>query len=310
MYKHFQDKNGEMALAFGSEDIIKAARNMHFLTKASLTECVLTQHFIANISASPRLADLTLRVEPDPSRWTEKNTAVRSLTWHVPVDWLSDPAKDSWNAAALVLDIAKTIFPEVVELDIMTIERNGHDDAGRAFPQAATENKQGVLLPRLQSFRYRGGVDAGEDGLILNFIRKDGVTLTSLTVSFGFALNEVWAMDYLQQIIEGAPRLKSLVIPRSQWEQEWPLHRQPVWSHQLSAASLADGFEFFDVWNIGCSLSPEIGQWLARWTSLKILKTGCSIHEYEEDTYDGSYFQPIFVPVRKLFKVMLTQETK
>jgi hypothetical protein len=107
-FNYPEDK--DKALGFDPDNAIQAARNMPFLTKAILRESALTPHIIDSVSAYTRPAQLTLRIEPHPQRWTKKSMTVRSLTWHVPVGWLGKPSKESWNTVVAVLDIASIFF--------------------------------------------------------------------------------------------------------------------------------------------------------------------------------------------------------
>jgi hypothetical protein len=115
-------------MAFGQENGDQAVRNIPFLTKATLTESGVTHHIIANITAYPRFTELNLRLGPESHQWGNKPTPLMTLNWEVPTDYSEDGGTiDSRNTAANVLDIAGTVFPEIVELNISNCTRRDSD---------------------------------------------------------------------------------------------------------------------------------------------------------------------------------------
>ncbi|KAE9375143.1 hypothetical protein N431DRAFT_480500 [Stipitochalara longipes BDJ] len=273
-------------MAFGQENGDQAARNISFLTKAALTETGLTHHIIANITAYTQLTELNLRLGPEIHQWGNKPTPVKTLRWVVPTDYSKDGGTiDSWNTAACVLDIVSTVFPEIVELDISNFTRTDSDAAPPSISQGVTDHSQTVSLPRLQSFRYQGGVHGMERELMLDFVQRNHGTLTSLAMALGFEALDQKMMDYVQQIATAASKLKSLTIPNKGRRQRWASHTLPIWSDPTpSLAKPTHGIEFFEMWDIGCSFSPAIGQFFSGWNSLRVLKIGAPLFEkYERD---------------------------
>lgn len=270
---------------------------MPYLTKAALPESGLTHHIIANISSYSQLVELNLRLGPEPRQWGNKHTSLKTLRWEFPTGYSDRGTIDSWNRANHVLNIAGTVFPEIVELDISTCERKDSDAAPYSLSQAS-ERMQNVLLPRLCSFRYQGGVHDKDREPMLHFIQRHHGSLISLETNFGFIALEQKLTDYVLQVITAAPKLKSLIIPTRE-RRRWQSHTLPVWSDSApSLASSIHGIEFFQMWNIGRSFSPDIGELFSGWNSLRVLKIGAPL--YEKDEHDGRPHFDDVAPVREL----------
>lgn len=292
-------------MVFDQENGGQAARNIPFLTKATLAESGLTHHIIANLTAYSQLTELNLRLAPESHQWGNKPMPLMMLKWEVPTDYSLDGGTiASWNEVVNVLNIASTVFPEIVELDISYCIRMGSDVAPDSLSQGRTEHRQDSLLPRLQTFRYLGDVHDMERELMLDFVRRNSNMLTSLAMAFGLKVLDQRMMEYILQVVTAAPKLKSLIIPDTGRGPRWQSHSLPVWSDQTPPhASPTYGIEFFEMWNIGCSFSPAIGQFFSGWNNLRILKIGAPL--YEEDIHDGRPHFDEVAPVRQLPNAIL-----
>ncbi|PQE26752.1 hypothetical protein CJF31_00011654 [Rutstroemia sp. NJR-2017a BVV2] len=271
---------GNEYLNLGEEQGGQVARNMPYLTKASLSECGLTRHIIANISSFSQLMELELRTTPESSQWDDKQTSLKKLSWKVPYYYSHDGSTTTtncWNTAVHAIKIVGTVFPQVTELDITNVGRSIYprEVAPPPLSEVGNEDMQNILLPQLCSFRYQGAVPGKDSESVLHFIRRHHSLLTSLAMSFGWRPLDQEMMRYMQQVIAAAPKLKSLTALQSYEENRWQSHKLPVWSDSTpSPASTKEGIEFFEMWNIGCPLSAEIGKLFSGWNSLRVLKIG------------------------------------
>ncbi|KAM3072501.1 Hairy/enhancer-of-split with YRPW motif protein 2 [Clarireedia jacksonii] len=304
-FRDYSTADRDEHLTFGQEQGDQAARNMPHLTRLTLSECGLARHIIANIPSYSQLVELNLRLGPEPSQWGHKHMLLERLKWEVPYDYADEDGGtiNSWNTAAHVLSIAGAVFPEIKELKIKNTYRKGFDAAPHPLPQEANEDMQNVSLPGLCDFRYVGGVHSGDRELMLRFLQRNSDSLKSLAMAFGFESFSRDMRDYLTQVISAAPKLKSLTIPGYE-RPRWQSHKLPVWSDSApSSANPVDGIEFFEMWNIGCPFSAEIGAFFSGWSRLRVLKIGVPL--YEEHDHDGRPHFDVVAPeilsfVRKL----------
>ncbi|ORY14444.1 hypothetical protein BCR34DRAFT_599214 [Clohesyomyces aquaticus] len=279
---------GSEFLSFGEVNGDQLARNLRNLRSATLVDCLLSRHIIANLATYTRLTNLKLRLSPNPQHWNIDSTSLKKLTWEVPCDiWIAteDGARDCWSSAVHVLEIANTVFPDLVELNIANFPRMASDADPHPFPPRTPSKTQEITLPRLKNFRYQGDVQENERDSILRFLQTIQGSLTTLSMKFGFdALNQN-QIEYLPHILSAAPKLKVLEIPsRYPREERWQSHVLPVWS-ESTRASPTNGIEYFQMWDIGCSFSLEHGRLFSGWDSLKVLKLGAPLFEHDE--HDG-----------------------
>ncbi|EPE34311.1 hypothetical protein GLAREA_10005 [Glarea lozoyensis ATCC 20868] len=262
-------------ITFGQEHGKKAAKNMAFLTKAVLPESGLTRHIVANITKYQQLRELSLRIRPDAREWGNEPTTVEKLQWTIAADYTKINAIDRWSTAASILDIAGTVFPQTVELEITTRYTTGFNPVPEPLAQVAIKSNEPVSLPRLRRFSYRGKVKDEDHESILRFIQRNQGTLSSLDMPFGFQKLNQPMIKFLRKIRDVAPKLTSFTIPERYREDRWRSHKLPVWSTSTYPhASPSNGIDIFQMWNIGCSFSHEIGRFFSDWTTLRVLKIG------------------------------------
>jgi hypothetical protein len=288
------------------EDIYKqVALNIQFLTKATLVRGALTHHMITKITTYSDLKELNLRVEPNPHHWNDKPTPVEKLTWKIPTDWVDYGTSDSWASASNVVLIAGVVFPELSELNISSVRRDDFDAAPRSVPHAEISPGTSVSLPKLRIFRYVGEVNSEERGGILDFVMTNKNTLTSLTTNFGFKELKQPMINFILEIVAAVPDLKSLTIPSKGRRQRWTSHKLPIWPAPtaFTPARQASGIELFEMWNVNCNFSQNIGQLFSGWTGLRVLKIGAPL--YEHDEHDGRPHFDEVAPVRPLLSVLL-----
>jgi hypothetical protein len=283
---------------FGQETGGQIARNIPFLTKAVLTDCGLTRHIMDNFSVYSQLTELDIDIGPKALQKIDKSTTLKTLKWNVLNDNSQDHDTDDFlNTAASVIEVAGTVFPDLVELDISNFGKRVA--ALHPLTDKAIEHKQSVMLPRLQSFHYKVTARHMDRETIVDFIRTNHKTLSLLEVAFCFDHMDQEVMDYLSQIVAAAPRLKSFTIPCNGRGERWQSHKFPVWSNLIHRLDYpAEGIEFFELWNIGCSFSASIGQLFSGWKNLRVLKIGAPL--YEIDEHDGRPHFDDIAPVSQL----------
>ncbi|PQE09578.1 hypothetical protein CJF32_00007055 [Rutstroemia sp. NJR-2017a WRK4] len=280
-FKYEDARLPDVHLNLGEENGGQIARNMPFLTKASLSQCGLTRHIIANISSFSQLTELELRITPESSQWGDKHTALKKLSWQVPCyhgqDAMTTTTTNCWNTAVHATKIAGAVFPQVTELDVTNVSKFvwPGTEAPPPLSEVGKEDMQNILLPQLCSFRYQGEVVGEDSESILHFIRRHHSLLTSLTLSFGWKPLDQKTMHYMQQVIAAVPKLKSLTALQRYEGNRWQSHKLPVWSDSApSPASTKKGIEIFEMWDIGCPLSAEVGKFFSGWNNLRVLKIG------------------------------------
>jgi hypothetical protein len=221
-----------------------------------------------NISVYSQLTELDIDIGPKALQKIDKSTTLKTLKWKVLKDNSQDHDTDDFlNTAASVIEVAGTVFPDLVELDISNFRKGVA--ASHPLADKAIEHKQSVLLPRLQRFHYKVTARHTDRETIVDFIRTNHKTLSSLEVGFCFDHMDQEMMDYLSQIAAAAPRLKSFTIPCNGRGERWQSHKLPVWSNLIHRLDYpAEGIEFFELWNIGCSFSTSIGQLFSGWKIL------------------------------------------
>jgi hypothetical protein len=282
-------------LTFDQEDGEQAARNMRHLSKATLVDCELTYHIIANIPAYSQLTQVALRLGAEPQRWVNiSTTTVEKLQWEVLYHFSDDK-----GTAASILHIVGAVFLEVRELDISNSPKENFDAPSSPVPRTAANTEQSVILQQLRSFSYSRRVSSDQERkLILLFLKNNNRTLVSLNITVGFADFSQGTMAYIQRVVAAVPNLKSLAIPTPKWK-TWTSHKLPIWSDFTSqSGSELLGVEFFEMRDIECSLSREIGHFFSGWSSLRVLKMRVPL--YEAHAHDGRPHFDTVAPVRKL----------
>ncbi|KUJ18530.1 uncharacterized protein LY89DRAFT_717139, partial [Mollisia scopiformis] len=202
-------------MAFGEENGAQAACNIPFLRKAVLMESGLTRHVMNNLTAYSQLTELSLRLGLDFHQWNNAAIPLKKLKWMFLIDIAEDGSTtDCWNTATTILNLASTVFPDLEHLDISNCKRKKSDTTTQYICRRVLDDRQTGFLPRLQSFRYQGEVIGDlELESVLEFVRRNGDTLTSLDLAFEFGFLDGIMMDYLLQGVVTAPKLRSLAMP-------------------------------------------------------------------------------------------------
>jgi hypothetical protein len=306
---HTQFPERNELLAFGEVDGQQAAKNMPFLANATLVQCGLTRHIIANIAAYSQLTELSLRLGLERHLWSGRPAkSVKALKWQIPYDYPGmNSTIDCWDTAANVLQIASINFPEISELEISNTPREFCDAAPFLLPRTGIEYEQSVLLRKLRTFRYIGKFRSEQERQsILPFLQKHRSTLTCLSAQFGFVLSHHETINIIERVTTEVPNLKCLVNPGPRLQ--WTSHKLPMWSDSMyQPGSHSSGLEFFEMWNIGCQFSKEIGEFFFGFSGLRVLKVGSPL--LRDDERDGRPHFDEVAPVRERFPNWIYKST-
>jgi hypothetical protein len=180
--------------------LIKAARNMRHLTKASFTANPLAIEVITNLPSYSQLTDLSIKgFKPEEHIWSLAPTALNKLHWTIPIVWRDDG--NIIQAADFLIKVAENTCPNLESLDISFANRPTYIQPVSPASADSTDRYrqlQHFATPKLVRLRHFGLGYMNADGdrqiqlkdLILEFVTRYSRTLKSVFPSDKLRIND------------------------------------------------------------------------------------------------------------------------
>ncbi|KAE9371919.1 hypothetical protein N431DRAFT_378022 [Stipitochalara longipes BDJ] len=302
------------------ETIFQAARNMKFLTKASIVESPVAIEVINNLQSYSRLTDLTITgFKPEEYIWAPFPTALKSLHWTSPMrygDQRSPP-----HTAGFLIKVVQSTCPALESLDISLRGRSGMvlehlERTATSTPQYEhVKISEAPTLTKLRHFglKYEKAYAAEQvelDVLILTFVTQHRHTLKSVSIPVKYGTITRETTNFVLKVCATLPCLTELSLVETTGTRggEQGITGIEFLTELTSAlASPAREIERLSITNIKDSFSPDVGKLFASWRSLKFLRLGDIEAEFGPYVIDGRLDFSSYAPEILGFIIALPQ---
>lgn len=269
-----------------SKLLIRAAKNMTQLSKASLTSNQVAAHIIANLPSYSQLVDLTVNgLKAEEHIWGNAPVALRKLAWTAPTRRWRANQSDPWDSTRMLMNVVEATCPGLESLDFSFSDRTGRQ-AVPEMPTVAPERVQQYVqtkssdmlaLPNLQHIGLRYGAKEETHQLLEGLMERYSHSLTSIAIPIGHGPWTRKKLEHVLKMCQHLPRLKILSLNNSSHTNGLPgdlTAEQFLLEFTTALASPKFEIERLSIISIDCSFSEEIGTLFRSMKSLKYLFIG------------------------------------